>query len=855
MILKSIRLRGFRGLRGLGIPEVYLDLSQLPEEGLVAVCGANGAGKTTLLDNMHPYRLQPFKIRKAPGGWSPNAFNYYDQCHGSDACKELVFEMGGQLFRSLILIDADRRKQEAYLYRWDGGHWASHGSSDGKVKTYDYEVEKLCGSPQLFFTSVFRCQGAKNLSDYTRSSVLAIISELLNVDHIKAQSKKCGDVVAGLSSSLSSLRDRVSALTLEAEGATELLDAIALLETELSTNRLGLGAAHNDLDEVRLLITGYREQIAAQDSEMERKGLVERSFFDERDRKQSAENEYSNALLAVDRRVAALKTALEGWQANHDTRSSRLEQDALTDLGAISRRRTVASESHASWLSHPETGIQVRIDRAVRIAGGAEKIRAQVPVEVNLQQCLRQDKNLLPSLEMAQTTAFQAHSKHGQDLKVLRLRLEDSQKSADNLNGIDCTPDESGWVKPSCRLIATAVVDRDRVVTLEEQIAVAVAGATAVEAALVQANADLADCRAAIINNEAALVEAQKFTRLLPELETAEANLVVWRKEVTDSAALLVSELAGLDQEKADREALLAGDREMLAGLRSEHLGKHEADLLELVGERMQMGTKWQVDSAAFDGRMDTLRQQIAAFPPVETNLQELLRAAVIKEAAGLAAVEGFDKRIREIELDITAQRTKLQAAQVKGSELAELQPQLDRYAALIARFSLLQRACSNDGIISLELDDASPSISALVNDLLRACYGSRFTIRLDTQAAKQDGDMKDVFDIIVFDSETGEESSITEKSGGQTTIIEDAITRGICLYNIHRSDRVYGTLYSDERDGALDADRKLEFLKVKREALRVGTHSREFFISQTPDLVEMADARIMLAPGGARIC
>jgi len=113
---------------------------------------------------------------------------------------------------------------------------------------------------------------------------------------------------------------------------------------------------------------------------------------------------------------------------------------------------------------------------------------------------------------------------------------------------------------------------------------------------------------------------------------------------------------------------------------------------------------------------------------------------------------------------------------------------------------------------------------------------------------------MKDVFDIIVFDSETGEESSITEKSGGQTTIIEDAITRGICLYNIHRSDRVYGTLYSDERDGALDADRKLEFLKVKREALRVGTHSREFFISQTPDLVEMADARIVLAPGGARI-
>lgn len=854
MILKSIRLRGFRGLRGLGIPEVFLDLSSLPEEGLVAVCGANGAGKTTLLDNLHPYRLQPFKARKAKE-WSPGAFNFYDQCFGSDACKELVFVMGEHEFRSLVLIDAERRKQEAYLYRWDGGHWASHGSSDGKVKTYDEEIEKLCGSPQLFFTSVFRCQGAKNLSDYTRGNILAIISELLNVDHIKEQSEKCRAVVAGLGSSLSSLRDRVSALTLEAAAATELVDAIALLETELSTNRLGLGAARNDLDEVRGLITGYREQIAAQDSEAERKGLVERSLTDEKSRRLAAESEHTNALAAVDRRGAALRTTHEDWQADHTSRSSRLEQDARTDLDAILRRRTVTSEAHATWLSHPETGIEVRIARAKKIAGGAAKIREQVPVADELQRLLAAARERLPSLELAQQTAFQAHSKHGQDLKVARMVLGDCQKSAGNLDGIDCTPDESGWVKPSCRLIATAVSDRDRIGKWEKEIADLEASAAGVADALTKADANLAECRASIITNESALVEVQKFTRLVPELETAEANLAAWDKEVTDRAAQLVSDLAALDSEKDDRNALLVRDREMLAGLSTEHAQKFEADLLGISDERRQLEGKWKGDASAFDGRIADLLQQITGFPPVTSDLKNLLGAAVIKEGAGLSAVEEYDRRIRAIELDIAAQQTRLLAAQQKGSELEALHPKLDQYAALIARFSLLQRACSNDGIISLELDDASPSIAALVNDLLRACYGSRFTIRLDTQATKADGDMKDVFDIIVFDSETGEESSITEKSGGQTTIIEDAITRGICLYNIHRSDRVYGTLYSDERDGALDADRKLEFLRVKREALRVGTHSREFFISQTPDLVEMADARIMLAPGGARIC
>jgi DNA repair protein SbcC/Rad50 len=852
MILKSIRLRGFRGLRGLGIPEVYLDLTALPEEGLVAICGGNGAGKTTLLDNMHPYRIQPFKIRKAKD-WTAGSFNFYDQCHGADASKELIFTMGAHDYRSLVLIDADRRKQEAYLYRWDGGHWASHGSSDGKVKTYDEEIEKLCGTPQMFFTSVFRCQGAQNISDYKRSAIMSIISELLNIDHIKEQSEKSRMVVTGLSSSLSLLRDRVSALTLEAVAATELLDSIALQETELSTHRLGLGSARNDLGEVRQLVTGYREKIAAQDSEMERKGLVERSFFDERDRKQTAENEYSNSLLGFDRRAAALKTELEGWQANHATRTSRLDQDARADLEAISRRCTAASEAHTLWLSHPETGIEGRIARATRIVGGADKIRAQVPIEETLQAALVANKALLPSLTLVQQAAFQADSKHAQDLKFLKLSLGDCQKSAENLKGIDCTPNESGWVKPGCRLISLAVSDRDRIAKIEGEIAAAEADTSAHDA-LVKAYDDMLSCREAISSDEASLLEVQKFTRLVPELETAEANLLLWNKEVADRAAQLVSDLASLESERSHRAALFTSDQAMLEGLRTERLAKHVTDMESVETDRAQAMAKWVVDAEAFDTRLAEFRQKVAAFPPATLDLQELLRAAVTKEAAGLAAVEGFDKQIREIELEITAQRTKLQAAQLKGSELEALQPQLKHYAACIARFSLLQRACSNDGIISLELDDAAPSIAALVNDLLRACYGSRFTVRMDTQSEKQNGDMKEEFDIIVFDADSGDERSISEMSGGQTTIIEDAITRGICLYNIHRSDRIYGTLYSDERDGALDADRKLEFLRVKREALRVGTHSREFFISQTPDLVEMADARIVLAPGGVRI-
>jgi exonuclease SbcC len=212
------------------------------------------------------------------------------------------------------------------------------------------------------------------------------------------------------------------------------------------------------------------------------------------------------------------------------------------------------------------------------------------------------------------------------------------------------------------------------------------------------------------------------------------------------------------------------------------------------------------------------------------------------------------DGTIRDMELRLAGMRERIKSADAARDKIAGAEANIDRLNSVISDYSLLAKACSNDGIVALELDDAAPSIAVIVNDLLRACYGARFSVRLDTQAQKADGSMREAFDIIVYDSETDEERSISDTSGGQLSWLEDAITRGICLFNIHRSDRVFATLFSDEKDGALDPQRKLEFLAVKRRALELGTHDQEFFISHTPDLVEQADARIVLARGGVSI-
>ena len=68
-----------------------------------------------------------------------------------------------------------------------------------------------------------------------------------------------------------------------------------------------------------------------------------------------------------------------------------------------------------------------------------------------------------------------------------------------------------------------------------------------------------------------------------------------------------------------------------------------------------------------------------------------------------------------------------------------------------------------------------------------------------------------------------------------------------MALYLAQQSGRRCDTLFCDEADGALDADRKRMFMAMKREVLRLRGYEREFFISQTPELAGMADVVIDL--------
>jgi exonuclease SbcC len=164
-----------------------------------------------------------------------------------------------------------------------------------------------------------------------------------------------------------------------------------------------------------------------------------------------------------------------------------------------------------------------------------------------------------------------------------------------------------------------------------------------------------------------------------------------------------------------------------------------------------------------------------------------------------------------------------------------------------LANWLLFARCMGNDGLIALAIDDAGPTLSSLVNDLLLACYGPRFTVAIETLQETAKGEQREGFDIRVYDAESGEDKSVTAMSGGERVWINECLVRAVALYLAQNTGRRYDTLFSDETDGPLDPERKRMFMAMKRRVLELGGYAREFFVSQTPELTAMADAVIDL--------
>nr|WP_315593797.1 AAA family ATPase [uncultured Cupriavidus sp.] len=293
------------------------------------------------------------------------------------------------------------------------------------------------------------------------------------------------------------------------------------------------------------------------------------------------------------------------------------------------------------------------------------------------------------------------------------------------------------------------------------------------------------------------------------------------------------------DHQEIQRLTALAAKKPMLDAA-AEAVDVARRDLATLAIEETERKSRLDRDNQDVDSQLASVQRErdTLAVEDVTGLLADLDRRILsCREAVG-----AFDGKIESLIRRQSALATELDLLKRDVAGFGERESQVQRLSDEIAQWKLLAKGLGNDGVIALSIDDAGPAITGMVNDLLLACYGRRFTVAIETQTRLANGDAREGFAITVLDADNDSTKDFSVLSGGQKVWINECLTRGIALYRAQSTQQPFQTLFTDEADGPLDPERKRAFMQMKREVLRLGGYEREFFISQTPDLVDEAD-------------
>lgn len=814
MTPNSLTLKGFRGIRdGLGRDEITLDLDTLAGGAkLIALAGPNGIGKTTVMDNLHPFLVMPSRA----GADGLGRFSFYDQVVLVENLKDLVWTHAGIRYRSEVVIRVNgKKKTEAYLYVDSNGAWTPYrlqdGTvSDGRVDTYTRGVEEICGSRETFFTAQFSAQGKRQLSAYDPAEIKTLLADLLGHEEVRKTGQQATKVIDLLKIGITGMRQALAGVEAERTTITAALAGIGDTDarmTALAAERVAAQQVSQTAAEGRARTQADAE--AATQNDVRRQQLAaERAALI---------NEGREAVHRLDNQVAretTQRTELANRVATRVTAAAQRRSQIERRLSTLAA--TIASAPKVEWAKRWQATVEwINTGREAAVA----KIRADIQAAEELRRSRKSNEDRVAALERE---AGQAS-----------LRAAELSKRFGLAEEVPCAGTD---LQGQCKLLGDAMAAKPLIPNATADIARLGADKEAVLASIADLDRQLLAAYTAIGAFDAAEARAV--------LQLAEAKLAATRRRHSRLVALAAREgeisqaTAERDVAQSELDALVAAG----TGETVEEARQREA----FVALIAQLGTERSTLATQYRQRLDAIEATITAMPaPFDAARLQAAEQAVAAAAAEIERIEkeyagclrqqqqaaGYQARLTEVDAKVAQQRQRL----------AEIDAQMSVW-------TLFGKCMSNDGLIALAIDDAGPTLSALTNDLLLACYGPRFTVSIVTQSQTAKGEMREDFDIIVHDGDSGDSKSVTAMSGGERVWINECLVRAIALYLAQNRARACDTLFSDETDGPLDSERKRMFMAMKLEVLRLGGYQREYFVSQTPELASMADAVIDMA-------
>ena len=560
--------------------------------------------------------------------------------------------------------------------------------------------------------------------------------------------------------------------------------------------------------------TAHRLQLEGGTAEVRQLEL--RDSIQELEARAAAAGDQMTAYTTAQQRVATLQAELAGRQG---------ERDGVTSQIATARRALADEQNRITARRDAElTDIDTRVANNESIRRQAEDIRAAVARIAELDTDLATWRR---SLEICQA----AHTKASEDLRAaerevsalapVEVQLHRSKSDAALLGTVPCG---GAGTFAGCQFLVNATDASRRVDDLARRVADKPAlAATVADVAtkLTDHAAGVAEAKRWIAEHEADRARLQKLASYEPALAAADARLA----ELTEKRA---SSLRSADEELGAAQARCDARLTELDGALS---------VLDRQSKRLM--TDLEVASA-------DLAAAAAGNTQAVVLKADLYRARLEWDAvtAALATVANGRQELERRRLEL----------QAKHARLVDVRLRLAVVDQELVEWRDLAKALGKGGLPDLEIDAAGPTITATTNELLLACFGPRFSLELVTQVAKAGGaGMKDLFTVVVTDNEAGgDPRDISQLSGGEKTVVQEALMSAIALYVNQRSPMPIRTLWRDETGAALDPENAIRYVQMLRKVRELGGFVHVFFISHNAEAAALADAQIRVGDGQA---
>jgi exonuclease SbcC len=557
-------------------------------------------------------------------------------------------------------------------------------------------------------------------------------------------------------------------------------------------------------------------QIDGGATEMRQRELRER--LHQLEAQQATAGDEIAAYRAAETRLASATAALQTIERDR----SALEDDvARTRLQHGNDVRRVDA-ARADTVQKAEASIQ----KNQTVLGQATAIRAAVAAVAATQASLTALRARLTDEQAAGDATLQADHVAAKEEQTARIAQAAAERARRDTLTIELVPCKAAAPFDGCRFLTDALAAKAQIPGFETA-----AAPLAMLEELRQKNRvlyerqkqTLAATQREITELQATLTAAQQVASYEAPLAAAEARIQELTATVHKAEADAVTQTAALDDRLEAREAELT------------------TRLTAAEGARIRL-------------KADTTDAQTALAALVVGN-----EAAVLLQGQMAEARAAWDATVATLgriasERDELARRR--DALTRDRARLLEVRDRLRRVDDERLEWADLRTAFSKGGLPDLEIDAAGPTISSTTNAILHACFGPRFTVELVTQVEGASGQMKDEFTVRVIDNAAAapEWRDIKRFSGGQKTILQEALMCAISLYVNERSPRPMRTLWRDETGAALDEENAVHYVTMLRRVRELGSYHQILFVTHQKSAAALADAQIAVADGVATV-